>query len=277
VTGTFDILGGNERREPELPANESSRTELANTGYELFVGALSVLSLVNIVLALLLRDEALQTVVRVIDVLLSVVFLIDFLARLRRAPSRRDYVFRQFGWADLLASLPFPQFKILRVFRLFRVARLLRRLGAGNIGRGLIRDRAGSALMSLLLIGVLVLEFGSLAMLALEQKAPGANITTASDALWYVIVTMATVGYGDQYPVTTGGREMGTLVIIIGVGIFGTLTGYLANLFLAPRSEEPQAAVSLSQDPRLQLHQLKALVEQQRVAVDQLARAIEDG
>jgi hypothetical protein len=113
-------------------------------------------------------------------------------------------------------------------------------------------------------------------MLALEQKAPGANITTASDALWYVIVTMATVGYGDQYPVTTEGREMGTLVIIIGVGIFGTLTGYLANLFLAPRSKEPQAAVSLSQDPRLQLHQLKALVEQQRVAVEQLERAMED-
>jgi voltage-gated potassium channel len=95
---------------------------------------------------------------------------------------------------------------------------------------------------------------------------------------------MATVGYGDQYPVTTGGREMGTLVIIIGVGIFGTLTGYLANLFLAPRGAEPEAAVSVSQDPRLQLHQLKALVEQQRVAVEQqalaveqLERAIEDG
>src|SRR6478672_3957841 len=178
-----------------MPADESLRTELGNTGYELFVAALSVLSLVNIVLVSLLRDEALQTVVRVIDILLSVVFLIDFLARLRRAPSRRDYVLRQFGWADLLASLPFPQFKILRIFRLLRVARLLRRLGAGNIGRGLIKDRAGSALMSLLLIGILVLEFGSLAMLALEQKAPGANITTASDALWYVIVTMATVGY----------------------------------------------------------------------------------
>ena len=260
-----------------MPADESSRTELGNPAYELFVGALSVLSLVNIVLALLLRDEALQTVVGVIDILLSAVFLIDFLARLRRAPSRRDYVFRQFGWADLLASLPFPQLKILRVFRLFRVARLLRRLGPGNIGRRLIRDRAGSALMSLLLIGVLVLEFGSLAMLALEQKAPGANITTASDALWYVIVTMATVGYGDQYPVTTRGREIGALVIIIGVGIFGTLTGYLANLFLAPRSEDPEPAVSVSKDPRLDLQRLKVLVEQQRVAVEQLERAIEDG
>jgi len=260
-----------------MPAVESSRTELGNTGYELFVGTLSVLSLVNIVLVSLLRDEALRAVVRAIDVLLSIVFLIDFLVRLRRAPSRRDYVFRQFGWADLLASLPFPQFKILRLFRLFRVTRLLRQYGAGNIGRSLIRDRAGSALMTLLVIGVLVLEFGSLAMLHLEHAATGANITTASDALWYVIVTMSTVGYGDQYPVTTGGREMGTLVIIIGVGIFGTLTGYLANLFLAPRKEEePETAVSLSQDPLHQLGQLKELVEQQRMAVELLERAIGD-
>jgi hypothetical protein len=115
-----------------MAADESSDSEL-NTGYEIFIGALTVLSLVNIVLLSLLRDESLQTVVYAIDALLSIVFLIDFLARLRRAPSRLDYVFRQFGWADLLASLPFPQVKILRVFRLIRVTRLLRRYGAGNI------------------------------------------------------------------------------------------------------------------------------------------------
>ena len=51
-------------------------------------------------------------------------------------------------------------------------------------------------------MGILVLEFGSLEILHIEQHAPGANITTASDALWYVIVTISTVGYGDQYPVT---------------------------------------------------------------------------
>jgi voltage-gated potassium channel len=114
-------------------------------------------------------------------------------------------------------------------------------------------------------------------MLHLEHAAPGANITSASDALWYVIVTMSTVGYGDQYPVTNGGREMGTVVIIIGVGIFGTLTGYLANLFLAPREEAPEAAGPVHQDPLPQLRQLKELVEQQRVAVEQLERAIGDG
>jgi voltage-gated potassium channel len=258
-----------------MATDESSHSELSNTGYEIFVGLLSVLSLVNIVLLSLLRDEGLRTVVYAIDLLLSAVFLIDFLARLRRAPSRFDYVFRQFGWADLLASLPFPQVKILRVFRLIRVARLLRRYGAGNIARSLVRDRAGSALLSLLFIAVLVLEFGSLAILHVEKNAPDASITTASDALWYVIVTMSTVGYGDLFPVSNAGREIGTFIIFVGVGIFGTLSGYLANLFLAPRKEAPAAAVVFTEeDARDQLKQLKQLLAQQGIAVEQLERAM---
>ena len=89
-------------------------------------------------------------------------------------------------------------------------------------------------------MGILVLEFGSLQILYLEQDAPGANITSASDALWYTIVTISTVGYGDQYPVTNPGRVMGSFIIVLGVGIFGTFTGYLANLFLAPRSRDAE-------------------------------------
>ena len=61
---------------------------------------------------------------------------------------------------------------------------------------------------------------------------------TASDALWYTIVTISTVGYGDQYPVTNPGRIVGVVIIVVGVGIFGTFTGYLANLFLAPRKDD---------------------------------------
>ena len=97
-----------------------------------------------------------------------------------------------------------------------------------------------SALLTLLLMGIMVLEFGSLAILNVEQYALGANITSASDALWYTIVTISTVGYGDRFPVTNEGRLIGTLIIVVGVGIFGTFTGYLANLFLAP-SKDPTA------------------------------------
>ena len=175
------------------------------------------------------------------NAVLSGVFMIDFLYRLSTATSKSGYFFKQFGWADLLASMPLPQFKILRVFRLFRVYRLLREFGLKNIGRGLVKDRAGSALYTLLLAGILVLQFGSLAVLRFEQYAPGANIKTASDALWYTIVTISTVGYGDRFPTTNAGRLVGALIIVVGVGIFGTFTGYLANFFLAPRKEEPAA------------------------------------
>ena len=214
------------------------RGELKNTGYEIFIAILSILSILNLVLAFLADDPGIQDVLAVMNWLLSGVLLVDFTYRLATAESRSGYFFRGFGWADLFSSLPFAELKFLRIFRLLRVYRLMHDLGGRTVVRSLIKERAGSALLSLLLMGILVLEFGSLQILYFEKDAPGANIPDASDALWYTIVTISTVGYGDQFPVTNAGRVMGSLIIVVGVGIFGTFTGYLANLFLAPRKAE---------------------------------------
>jgi voltage-gated potassium channel Kch len=250
---------------------ETQRKELKNTGYEIFVGVLSVLSIVNIVPLYAVDDPNLDTVLYAMNWLLSAIFVADFTYRLFTAESKSRYFFRQFGWADLLASLPFQQVKILRIFRLLRVFRLLRAYGIKNIGRSLLGDRAGSALLMLLLMGILVLEFGSLEILHIEQDSPGANITTASDALWYNIVTISTVGYGDRYPVTNEGRVVGSLIIVIGVGIFGTFTGYLANLFLAPKKKAAAAQPPpVNDDAQLDVGQLKALVAQQQTAIDEI-------
>ena len=217
------------------------RSELKGTGYEIFIGVLSILSILNLVLLIFVHDESLGTVLGVMNAIFSIIFLADFTYRIFTAPSAAAYFFKHFGWADLLASLPFPQLKVLRIFRLVRVYRLLRKVGIRTVGRTLIKDRAGSALYVLLLMGILVLQFGSLTILAIEQYAPGANITTASDALWYTLVTISTVGYGDFYPVTNLGRICGVVIIVVGVGIFGTFTGYLANLFLTPKASDEAA------------------------------------
>ena len=217
---------------------------MKNPGYEIFIAVLSVLTIVNLVLVYVADDPGIQDVLTVMNWLLSGVLLIDFVYRFITAASRSGYFFRGFGWADLLSSLPFAELKFLRIFRLVRVYRLMQDLGGRSVARSLIRERAGSALLSLLLMGILVLEFGSLQILYLEKNAAGANITDASDALWYTIVTISTVGYGDQFPVTNGGRVMGAFIIVVGVGIFGTFTGYLANLFLAPRTPDVEADVS---------------------------------
>jgi voltage-gated potassium channel len=261
------------RQAAEEGADAPRPSGLKNPGYEIFVGALSILSILNLILMYAFQDQQLDYVLMVMNVPITLIFFIDFLYRFKTAPDRSFYFWRNWGWADLLASLPFQQTKILRVFRLVKVYRLLKEYGARNIGRAIIKERAGSALLMLLLIGILVMEFGSLEMLRIEADAPGANITTASDAIWYNIVTMSTVGYGDQYPVTNPGRVLGSIIIIVGVGIFGTLTGYLANLFLSPTSKVEEEGT----EPTIQhkLTALKDLVAQQQAAIEELESMID--
>jgi voltage-gated potassium channel len=252
--------------------------ELKNTSYEIFIAILSLLSVVNLALTFVFQSDAnTQNVLYFINALLSGIFIGDFTYRILTAPSRSGYFFRNFGWADLLASIPIPQVKVLRLFRLGRVARLLAELGPRAIARSLIQDRAGSALLTLLLLGILVLEFGSLAVLNFEAGAPNGNIKNAQDALWYTIVTISTVGYGDRYPTTLPGRLVGSLLIVIGVGIFGTFTGYLANLFLSPQraDHEPEPAVAAPADPLAQLAVLKGLLAQQQSAIAEIERLLQ--
>ncbi|MFJ2535788.1 potassium channel family protein [Microbacterium maritypicum] len=222
-----------------VPSRESA-SSAKNAGYEVFIGALSLLSVVNLFLGyVFVNDSSLQQLLLVMNGIFSAVFLGDFLYKLMRAPSRGAYFLRLYGWADLLASLPFPQVKVLRLFRLVRVIRLLRDLGPARVWAAIAADRGGSTLLTLLLIGVLVLQFGSLGILAVEHYAPGSHITTPSDALWYTLVTISTVGYGDLTPVTDTGRLIGSGIIILGVGIFGTFAGYLANTFVQPSPRNP--------------------------------------
>ena len=223
---------------------ENKSGELKNTSYELFIGALSLLSILNLVLYYLVPDPAVASVILIMDGLLSLIFIGDFLYRLFSAESKSTYFFRQMGWADLLASLPAPQFKILRLFRIIRVYRLMKEYGGARMIKEFFANRGSSALLTLFFIMILILEFGGLAILWVESQVPDANITDASDAVWYVYVTITTVGYGDQYPVSDSGRLIGALIMTVGVGLFGTITAFLANAFIKPQDKEDDADIS---------------------------------
>ena len=118
------------------------------------------------------------------NALFSAIFLGDFIYRISTAPSASRYFFRGFGWADLLASLSFPQFKVLRVFRLLEGLAPAAGLGPRSLGHDHPRPRQQRA-DDAAAMGILVLQFGSISILYVEEDADGANITSASDALWY--------------------------------------------------------------------------------------------
>jgi len=207
---------------------------LLSAAWEVFVLGISLLSVFNLLVVLIIRDPSIEQVFAIMDSILTVVFLFDLARRLVVATDRRAYMLRGRGWIDLLAA--FPLLRVLRLLRIVRVLRLMHRLGGPlKAFRAFFSNRAAGGLLSVLLVALLVLEFGALGILWVERGAEGANIENASDAVWYLLVTMSTVGYGDYYPVTDVGRLIGAFIILVGVGVFGTLTGFLANAFLAPR------------------------------------------
>jgi len=107
-----------------------------------------------------------------------------------------------------------------------------------------------------------------------EHDAPGANITTGGDALWWGYVTATTVGYGDEYPVTTGGRIVGTLMLTIGVALFATFSGFLAKAFLSSEADKPAAPADGSVEAAL--HDVERLLAEQQLATETLrARLLE--
>lgn len=243
--------------------NKDTNRELKSSSYELFILLVSILSLFNLAFLLIPGfSPIVKGVVRIMDAFTTVLFMGDFLFRFFTAESKRDYFLRNWGWADLLASMPVQQLKIFRIFRVFKVLRLIRHFGLKNLLREIRHNRGGSALYLTIFVVLLVLEFGGIAIIYIEFSDPAANIITPSDAVWWAFVTITTVGYGDQYPVTNTGRIVGMFVMILGVSLFGVLTGFLANTFLSPREEQEEEIEGIS-GARLQIEEFRKLLDEQ--------------
>jgi len=222
--------------------------------YELFIVGLSLLSLFNIVLLVLPIANDTKGIIILLDGVMCLIFLGDFFQRLYRAHPRHEYFFRRYGWVDLLGSLPVPGLRLFRILRVVHLVNELRHKGGHRMIREISRGRAEAALFLVIFLVIVNLEFSSMAVLALEDNARGANITTASDALWWGVVTMTTVGYGDVYPVTNGGRIVGGFLMVVGLALFGVIAAFVANLFLSPRAH-PTAT------PRTEIAAMRALVD----------------
>lgn len=225
------------------PTKTERPAELQAPAYEIFIGLLAVISLFNLAVSILPFSEIQKEIAKIVDIPLTLIFLLDFTSRLLRSHPKRVYFIEQRGWLDLLGSLP-SFFRLFRIFRLIRVTRLLGEYGPRNILNSFVKNRADNALLVVLFMVLLVLEFGSMLVSFFEQQDPAANIKTGGDAVWWAFVSITTVGYGDQYPVTMGGRTMAVLVLATGVGLFGVLSGYLANFFLAPAKEDPDTVTA---------------------------------
>jgi voltage-gated potassium channel len=208
--------------------------------YGLFILALTVFSLLMVVAYFLLPlTDATKQALLWLDLPVILIFLADSFACLRRAPSKRAYI--KWGWLDFLGSIPLLlPLRFARLRRFVQIWRILQLRRLSQVGDDLDENRAQAAALLMVLLAIMVLTAATVVALEFESQAPESNIVTAGDAFWWSIVTMATVGYGDYYPITVGGRIAAVALMTVGVGIFGVLASFLANLFLPQVSKDDE-------------------------------------
>jgi voltage-gated potassium channel Kch len=230
--------------------------------YELFMFSASAVSVVNTFLVILPLAEVITQVAIAVDLFLMPLFLVDFGYRLSTSRPRAAYLLRGWGWADLVGSV--PSLGILRLFRMLRVVRHVRRLDRVEVVADIVSRRAQTTFLATVLMVIVVVELAAIAVFYCELGAPGASIISGADAVWWGLVTITTVGYGDMVPVTEAGRVVGSILLFAGIALFSVLTGYIANAFLSPVRLSRRRLASIEGTPEAELFELRRmLVEHQ--------------
>ena len=170
----------------------------------------------------------------IVIIVIWVVFAVDYLIRLLLSPNRKAYF--KATLRELLSV-------VIPVFRPFLLLSHLKQIP-------FFRSRSGASVRTTVVIHaalfvILFVYSISLAVLAVERDAPGATITNFGDAIWWACVTVATVGYGDVYPVTAFGRLLAVILMAGGIAIVGiataTIVSYLGERISHRRHEDPSA------------------------------------
>lgn len=204
--------------------------------FDLFIQGLIWLSIVMICIETLPSlSQKNQRYIQALDSTILAIFIIEYLLRVTLTPRPLKYVFSFYGLIDLLAIAPFflqlgVDLRAVRALRLFRTVRAFKLLRYSNAidrfrkaFRSIAEELAVFSAASLFLFII-----ASLGIHTFENPAQPEAFRHVFDAMWWSIVTLTTVGYGDTYPITAGGKIFTTFILILGLGVVAVPTSLLA-------------------------------------------------
>ena len=208
----------------------------AGRWFDLFIQTLIVLSLISFTIETLPDlSPGLQSILNVSELAIVIIFTVEYVLRIAVADKKLRFIFSFYGMIDLLAILPFyvargvdlRSIRVFRLFRLFRIFKLARYNRAVDVFRKAFSEIKEELLV--FLIGALFLLYvAAVGIYYFEYPAQPEVFSSVFHALWWAVATLTTVGYGDIYPMTAGGKIFTFFILMVGLGIIAVPTGLIA-------------------------------------------------
>ena len=186
-----------------------------------------------------------KELLRAVEIITVTIFTLEYALRIIVAKKKTAFIFSFYGLVDLLAILPFyiSSGLDLRAVRIFRLLRLVRILKLFRYNQAIKRFHRALVIAKeeLILFGfvaVIMLYLSAVGIYYFENAAQPDQFKSVIHSLWWAVTTLTTVGYGDMFPVTAGGKFFTFLVLMVGLGIVAVPTGLIASALSQAREEE---------------------------------------
>ncbi|KAA0135271.1 ion transporter [Gimesia chilikensis] len=224
---------------------EDSDTKAGKT-FDLFIQAVIVISLVSFTIETLPDlSPTTRTFLRGIEIVSVIIFTVEYLARVLVASNRPAFILSFFGLIDLLAILPFYlgmglDFRSLRAFRLLRLVRIFKLARYSAAARRFHRAFliAKEELALFLFATLIIIYLAAVGIYHFENPAQPEAFSSVFHSLWWAVSTLTTVGYGDIYPITAGGKIFTFFILAAGLGIVSIPAGLVASALAKAREME---------------------------------------
>ena len=241
--------------------------------YDLFIVGVAILAMVLVSWQFCLsQGSPLADLFSIFDYVFCLIFFVDYIHQITVSRNKIKYIFT-WGVFDLASAIPtVGPLRVLRFAKIFRVLYIIRTIRL--LGTVLRRDLVASTVTGVLLLSTVIVVGCCIGVLHFETDAPNANIHSAEDVAWWAVVTISTVGYGELFPVTPGGRILAVFIMVVGIGSFATLVGAVAGVMLRGSGRKMQFSKLMLADgkPTEVQSSLSDLLEKNRLLIERLER-----
>lgn len=186
-------------------------------------------------------------ILSVVEGVVVFVFTFEYIGRLYFSENKRSYLFSFYGVVDLISILPYylsmgVDLRSLRIFRMLRLFRLLKLVRYNNAMRRLVRAFyiAKEEVVVFGVVTIMLVYLAAVGIYYFENEAQPEQFKSVFHSLWWAVTTLTTVGYGDVYPVTVGGKIFTFMILMVGLGIVAVPAGVLSSALAKARQEEKE-------------------------------------